>query len=43
MKIRYSNFRLICGRLYMLANGVYRPVLYGIPKDPFVTASNPPG
>jgi len=28
MKIRYTNFRLICGRVFFLANGVLREARY---------------
>jgi len=32
MKIRYYNFRMICGRVHFLANGVVREARYGIKK-----------
>ena len=32
MRIRYYNFRLICGRVYFLANGVLREADYAMSR-----------
>ena len=39
MKIKYYNFRLICGRVFFLANGVLREADYANLKNPFVTTA----
>lgn len=32
MNINYYNFRLICGRVFFLANGLLREAIYGVEK-----------
>lgn len=32
MKIKYYNFRLICGRVYFLANGILREADYAMTR-----------
>lgn len=40
MNINYYNFRLICGRVFFLANGVLREARYGLERADLLTSAS---